>query len=139
MFPELVSRRRFFTQLVTAGTGGLARTVTSAVPTRESTPQQAWVILELGWEYNDEFTYPEGEFLRSNMFLNKAAADAECERLCIEFFAAQTPEDFEVDLEGYRLADRDPATVTWEELRAAEFPDPYYVQLVHTAEESSPP
>lgn len=95
--------------------------------------------MELGWEYNDEFTYPEGEFLRSNMFLNKASADAECERLCVEFFAAETPEGFEVDLEGYHLADRDPATVTWDELRAAGFPDPYFVQLVHAAEEPFPP
>ncbi|MFO1045857.1 MAG: hypothetical protein U0941_29085 [Planctomycetaceae bacterium] len=139
MFPDLVSRRRFFTNLVTAGTGGLARLVTAAVPLREAPPQQAWVIMELGWEYNDEFTYPEGEFLRSNMFLNKASADAECERLCVEFFAAETPEGFEVDLEGYHLADRDPATVTWDELRAAGFPDPYFVQLVHAAEEPFPP
>lgn len=97
------------------------------------------MIMELGWEYNDEFTYPEGEFLRSNMFLNKATADGECQRLCAEFFATQTPEEFEVDLEGYHLAGRDPTTVTWEELRAAGFPDPYYVHLVHTAEESTPP
>ncbi|MBS1983330.1 MAG: hypothetical protein JST16_04085 [Bdellovibrionales bacterium] len=95
--------------------------------------------MELGWEYNDEFTYPDGEFLRSNMFLNKAAADAECERLCAAFFATQTPEEFEIDLEGYHLAARDPATVTWDEVRAAGFPDPYYVQLVHTAEEPTTP
>ena len=139
MFPDLVSRQRFFTNLVTAGTGGLARLVTASVPLREATPQQAWVIMELGWEYNDEFTYPEGEFLRSNMFLNKARSGAECERLCAEFFAAETPEEFEVDLEGYHLADRDPATVTWDELCAAGFPDPYITQLVHAAEEPFPP
>ena len=139
MFPELVSRRRFFTNLVTAGTGGLARLMAAAVPSQQGLPQQAWVIMELGWEYNDEFTYPEGEFLRSNMFLNKASADAECERLCAEFFARETPEAFEVDLEGYHLADRNPATVTWDELRAAGFPDPYYVHLVHTAEEPTLP
>ena len=139
MFPELVSRRRFFTQFVAAGTGSLARLVTAAVPAQEASPQQAWVIMELGWEYNDEFTYPEGEFLRSNMFLNKAAADAECERLCAAFFATETPEEFEIDLEGYHLAARDPAAVTWDEVRAAGFPDPYYVQLVHTAEEPTTP
>lgn len=95
--------------------------------------------MELGWEYDDDFTYPEGEFLRPRMFLDQASAETECQRLCAEFFAAETPEEFGVDLEGNHLADRDPATVTWEELRAAGFPDPYYVQLVHVAEESSPP
>lgn len=139
MFPALVSRRRFFAHIVTAGAGGLARLMATAVPSQQGLSQQAWVIMERGWEYNDEFTYSEGEFLRSNMFLSKAAADAECERLCAEFFVAETPEQFEVDLEGYHLAGRDPATVTWEELRTAGFPDPYYVHLVHTAEESTPP
>eukprot|EP00456_Euglypha_rotunda_P061892 TRINITY_DN518_c0_g1_i8.p1 TRINITY_DN518_c0_g1~~TRINITY_DN518_c0_g1_i8.p1 ORF type:complete len:141 (-),score=34.99 TRINITY_DN518_c0_g1_i8:234-656(-) len=139
MFPESLSRRRFFTHLVTAGTGRLARLVAVAVPAREAVPpQQAWVITELGWEYNDEFTYPEGEFLRSKLFLDKASADAECQRLCAEFFAAETPEEFEMDIDSFHLADRDPATITWDELRLAGFPDPFSVQLVQTAEELSP-
>ena len=58
---------------------------------------------------------------------------------CAAFFATQTPEEFEIDLEGYHLAARDPATVTWDEVRASGFPDPYYVQLVHTAEEPTTP
>lgn len=92
--------------------------------------------MELDWEYNDEFTYSEGNSLRSQMYLDKAAADAECQRLCAEFFAAETPIEFDVDFEGYHFADRDPETTTWEELCAAGFPDPYFVQLVHTSEES---
>ena len=139
MFSEHVSRRRFFTNLVTAGIGRLVRPIAPVAPSQQGLPQQAWVIMELGWEYNDEFTYPEQKFLRSNMFLNKARSGAECERLCAEFFAAETPEEFEVDLEGYHLADRDPATVTWDELCAAGFPDPYITQLVHAAEEPFPP
>lgn len=94
--------------------------------------------MQLGWEYNDEFTYPEGEFLRSKLFLDKASADAECERLCAEFFAAKMPDEFEVDIDTFHLADRDPATITWDELRIAGFPDPFSVQLVQTAEELSP-
>jgi hypothetical protein len=88
------------------------------------------VITELRWEYNDEFTYPAGEFLRLNMFFDKESAEAECQRLCAGFFAAETPEEFQVDFEAFHLAGRDPATVTWDELRAAGFPDPYFVQLV---------
>jgi hypothetical protein len=102
-------------------------------------PQEAWVIMELGWQYNDEVTYPEGEFLRTKMFLDKGAAEAECQRLCAEFFAAESPEEFEADFESFHLADRDPSTITWDELRAAGFPDPFSVELVHTAEESFPP
>lgn len=114
--------------------------VAAAAPAQEAPPpQQAWVIMELGWEYNDEFTYPEGEFLRTKMFLDKASAEAECQRLCAEFFAAETPDEFEVDYECFHLAERDPSTVTWDELRVAGFLDPFSVQLVHTAEESFPP
>ena len=139
MFPEFLSRRRFFTHLVTAGAGSLVRLIAAAVPAREAIPpQQAWVILELGWEYNDEFTYPEGEFLRSKLFFDQATAETKCQRLCAEFFAAATPDEFEVDFEGFHLAGRDPATITWDELRAAGFPDPFSVQLVHSVEELSP-
>jgi hypothetical protein len=94
--------------------------------------------MERSWEYDDEFTYPDGEFVRSKLFLDKASAETECQRLCAEFFAAETPEEFGVDFEGLHLADRDPATVTWEDLRATGFPDPFSVQLVRTAEEFSP-
>ena len=137
---DTVSRRSFFTHVFTAGAGAVARVVTAAGPTQNTiAPQEAWVITELGWQYNDEVSSPEGEFLRTKMFLDKAAAEAECQRLCAEFFAAETPDEFEVDLEGFHLAERDRSTITWDELRAAGFPDPFSVQLVHTAEEPSPP
>lgn len=94
--------------------------------------------MERGWEYDDEFNYPVGEFLRSKLYLDKASADAECQQLCGEFFAAETPVEFGVDFEGFHLADRDPVTVTWEDLGATGFPDPFSVQLVQTAAEFPP-
>lgn len=133
MFSEPLPRRRFFTQLFTAGTGSLAGLATAVIPAQAPSPtKEAWVIMEIGWEYNDEYTYAEGNFLRSKMYLDKASADAECERLCAEFFAAETPIGFQVEFEGYHLADRDPETITWEELRAEGFPDPYFVELIQT-------
>ena len=78
MFLDTVSRRQFFTHLVAAGTGSLARLVTTVAPVPETLPpQHGWVIVELGWEYNDEYTYSEGEFLRTQLYLDKAAAEAD--------------------------------------------------------------
>ena len=109
----------------------MARLVTSAAPAPPSSPpQQAWVIAEVGWEYNDEFTYAEGAFPRTQLFFEKALADAECQRLCTEFFAAETPAEFEADFATYfdeaTHRDFDEHTVTWEALRERGFPDPYY-------------
>ena len=110
----------------------MARLVTSGtfVPLLPP-PQQAWVIAEVGWEYNDEFTYAEGAFPRTQLYFDKTQADAECERLCAEYFAAETPAEFEADFATYfdeaTHRDFDEHTVTWEALRERGFPDPYYV------------
>ncbi len=77
----------------------MARVVTSSAPAPPlQAPQRAWVIVELGWEHSDEFTCAEGETPLTQLFFNKALADAECQRLCKEFFAAETPAEFEADL-----------------------------------------
>jgi len=126
-----VSRRGFFAQLFTAGAGAVARVVSSAVPESPPTPQRAWVIVELGWEHNDEFTSAEGEYPLTQLFFDKALAEAECQRLSAEFFAAETPTEFEVDFAAYldeaEHHSFDEHAVTWEALRERGFPDPYYV------------
>ena len=110
----------------------MARVVTSAAPSVQyKTPQRAWVIVELGWEHNDEFTSAEGETPLTQLFFDKALADTECQRLSAEFFAAETPTEFEVDFAAY-LGEAehhsfDEHAVTWEALRERGFPDPYYV------------
>lgn len=110
----------------------MARVVTAGVPALPPpAPQRAWVIVELGWEHNDEFTSAEGEYPRTQLFFDKALADVECQRLSAEFFAAETPTEFEVDfatyLDGAEQPNLDELTITWEGLRARGFPDPYYV------------
>ncbi len=118
-----ITRRGFFGQAVA---GATLRSASSP-----PTPSQAWIIVALGWEYNDEFTYPSGESPREEVYFDRAAAATECQRLCAEFFAAQTPEEFELDWDAYRdelPEDRADATdITWDELRAVGFPEPYYV------------
>jgi len=109
----------------------VARVVSSAVPESPPTPQRAWVIVELGWEHNDEFTSAEGEYPLTQLFFDKALAEAECQRLSAEFFAAETPTEFEVDFAAYldeaEHHSFDEHAVTWEALRERGFPDPYYV------------
>ena len=121
----------------------MARLVTSAASAPPpSPPQRAWVIAEAGWEYNDEFTYAEGAFPRTQLYFDKAQADADCERLCLEFFAAETPVEFEVDFATYfdeaTHRDFDEHAVTWEALRERGFPDPYYVLELDVNEQGVP-
>ena len=132
-----VTRRGFFTNLLTAGIGGVARVVIATAPALPP-PQRAWVISEVGWEYNDEFTYAEGAFPHTQLFFEKALADTECQRLCTEFFAAETPAEFEVDFATYYDEsigrEFDEHAVTWEALRERGFPDPYYVLELDASE-----
>jgi hypothetical protein len=110
----------------------VARVVTAGAPALPlPAPQRAWVIVELGWEHNDEFTYAEGEYPRTQLFFDKALAEAECQRLSAEFFAAETPTEFEVDFAAYldeaEHHSFDELAITWDGLRSRGFPDPYYV------------
>jgi hypothetical protein len=123
MLAKSVSRREFFARLVGLG---VPATI-PAVPPVIAVPEQAWVIVELGWESMDDYVYPHGEFTRDRFFSDRSEAEAECRRLCNAFFAAQTPAEFAVDCEGYFSEPRDNHTVTWTELCKAGFPYPFYV------------
>lgn len=129
-----LSRRAFFGQAAAAPAAGL-------IPPSEK-PRQAWIIVALGWEYNDEFSYHEGEHPQTQLFHEEEKAEAECRRLCEAFFAAETPAEFSVDFESY-LPDRitepdfDEESVTWAELRDAGFPNPYFVLKLTTPEDTA--
>lgn len=63
-------------------------------------PQSAWIVLALDWEFNDEFSYPtDGFHPRPQIYLDRAVAEAECRRLCAEFFTQTypNPQAFEPD------------------------------------------
>lgn len=115
-----LSRRAFLGRTAAAPAAALSGTR----PTLPATGR-AWIIVELGWEYNDEAAWPEGQYPRTVIYRDKEEAEAECRRLQEAFFARQTPQEFEVDVASW---DCDPETATWEELIAAGFPEPYYVQ-----------
>jgi len=73
------------------------------------------------------------------VFYDRTQADAECRRLCEAFYAAQTPEEFEPDWNEYFLEygrDFDESSVSWDQLRAAGFPEPYLVQELTSAGEA---
>ena len=91
--------------------------------------------MALNWQYNDEYSYAEGEYARADLFYDLATAEVECRRLCEEFFTRlyPTPASFEPDWDSYRDnldldPDMDESEVTWAQLREAGFPDPYFVQ-----------
>ena len=117
---ESLSRRAWFGRALTPLLGGDA--------SGSDQPRSAWIIVALDWEYNDEFSYPtDGLHPRPQVYLDHSQAEAECRRLCEEFFLQTypTPQAFEPD---WALYDCDPQTSTWAELRAAGFPDPYLIQ-----------
>lgn len=123
---DSVSRRSFLRHAASAPAAGLA-----GPPALAETPKRAWIIVGVNWEYNDEYTYPDGERALPKVYFDEQVAAAECQRLCQEFFEQATPLDWEVDFGSYQDELPDDATedtVTWEQLRQAGYPDPYYVQ-----------
>lgn len=133
--PTSLTRRGFFGQAAVAPVAGLVPAIVR--------PRQAWIVVALGWEYNDEFTFPEGQYPQSRLFYDRGEADAECERLCAAFFSEQTPEEFELDWSVYgpeRASELgfDESSVTWDEVRALGFPDPYFVLELSTPEVKTP-
>lgn len=131
---EPISRRKFFGQAAVVPAVGLAPT---------EIPRRAWILVAQGWEYNDEFAFPEGEYPQTRLYYDRAEAEAECRRQCDVFDAAQTPDEFEIDWEVW-LPDRfdDPdfseESVTWEAVRDAGFPAPFYVLELTSIDESPP-
>src|SRR6266852_7948665 len=119
MSNERVSRRSFFRNAVTATAVGAAQAVEAATGPGTQTPQRAWTIVGVNWEYNDEFCYEAGEFVESKVYFNEEEAKAECKKLCDAFFG-QSPQQFEPCWHAY---DVDPETATWDDLRQDGFPD----------------
>ncbi len=117
MSNEQVSRRGFFRNAVTA----TALTAAGAPP---PLPSKAWTIVGINWGYNDEFCYEEGEYVVGKVYFDEEVANAECQKMIAAFFS-DTPQEFQPLWEQYEV---DPETATWDDLRKAGFPDPYYVR-----------
>jgi hypothetical protein len=116
MSTRAVSRRGFFRNAVTATALGAAQ----AAP---QFPAKAWTIVGINWGYNDEFCFEEGEFVVGKVYFDEAVAKAECQQMIDDFFA-DTPQEFEPMWDQYEV---DPETATWDDLRKAGFPDPFYL------------
>ena len=114
-----VSRRGFFQQAAAAPAA-----TASAIGGELRLPAKAWIIVALGWDHDDEICYPEGQYPQSKLYYDRAAAEAECDRLCRELYAEMPPQDFDPDFLGY---DCDPESATWEDLLDGGFPTPYFV------------
>jgi hypothetical protein len=56
--------------------------------------RKIWVIVGLNWGYNDEYSYPEGDYLTEHAFADKATADQTCGQLIEEFCVDEDPEEF---------------------------------------------
>ena len=102
-------------------------------------PERAWIILEQGWEHNDEFFVPGGELAHLQLYYCESEAAAECLRLAEEFFATEPPTDYRDEMESYLAPDTyDSEEVTWEQLRAAGYRGPFRVQALHIPHRKSP-
>ncbi len=129
---ESLSRRAFFGQ----ATVGAAVGAVTATAVR---PERAWIIMAVDWQHNDEWSSPEGAVPRAALYYDYEQAQTACQRLCDEFFTVEypTPLDFEPDWRDYDLPrgpDFDESQVTWAELRAAGFEDPFFVKELIAAE-----
>lgn len=120
---ESVSRRGFFGHAVGATAAGIGQAIGGAAGHGIHSPPQAWIIMCLAWQYDDEYSFQEGEFACGKVYFNKPEAETDCRALCETFFQ-ESPEEFGVRWDEYAL---DPDTATWADLREAGFPDPYYV------------
>ena len=120
---ESISRRGFFGHAAGATAAGIGQAIGVAASHETQSPPQAWIIMCLNWQYNDEYTYQEGEFACGKVYFDKQEAETACRALCEAFFQ-ESPEDFGVWWDQYEL---DPDTATWSDLRQAGFPDPYYL------------
>lgn len=118
------SRRRFIRSAVGAAASSAALTVGAAASLAAQLPRRAWTILGVNWDYNDEFCYEAGEFIEPTVYFDEQEAIAACRKLCAEFFG-QSPQEFEPCWDAYEV---DPDSATWDDLRQAGFPDPFYVK-----------
>jgi hypothetical protein len=123
-----VSRRGFFRQATGASAASAAQAIGVVTGQSPQAPPRAWIIMAVNWEYNDEFSFQEGEFACEKVYFDKQEADAACRALCETFFN-DSPESFGVWWDMYEV---DPDTATWDDLRKAGFPEPYYVKELAT-------
>ncbi len=114
----------------------------AAIPSRAPAtrfPKKAWIILEQGWQHNDEFYAPEGELTHPELYYCQSEAAAECLRLNEEFFVTEPPTDFRDEMESYLEPNTyDPEEVTWDQLRAAGYRGPFRVQALYIPNRKSP-
>ena len=131
-----LSRRGFLSTAVGVGaTGGI-----SAAASPHQTPERAWIIMEQRWHYNDEFYLADGGCAHLTLYYSKDEAAAECRRLCEEFFATESPEDFRDELESYLDPDSyDPSKVTWDQLLDAGYEGPYRILELQIPTRKTPP
>jgi hypothetical protein len=118
-----VSRRGFFKQAART-------TVVGAAQTAAALPARAWVIVGTNWEFNDDWHYEAGESVVPQVYFDEQQAKDDCRKLNEAFFAEQGPQEFQVDWNVYEVDDPDEAT--WDEVKAAGFRDPYWVQELTT-------
>jgi hypothetical protein len=129
---EPVSRRAFFGRATVGAT-------TTALATAQPPPSQAWIIVRVEWQHNDEYSYEAGTSAESTLFFDKDLAEAECRRRNHKFFTVDypTPKDFDPDWLAYGFgptSDHSEEAVTWDELREEGFPDPFFVQELSVPE-----
>ncbi len=95
-------------------------------------PPRAWIVIEENWEYNDEFTYSVGELAHDALYYDRAAAEAACRNCNADFYRHQSPDDFGLDWSLYfpdgLPGDKLECDVTWDEVKAAGWTDPYFLR-----------
>lgn len=119
-----LSRRQFFGQTPVGTLAALAAT---------EPPPRAWIIMQADWEFNDQYSYADGEIVGTTLFYDRSAAETECWRLNDEFYARETPDEFQLDWT-YYFPDDLPAgksedEITWDDVKAAGYwKDPFSIR-----------
>lgn len=117
------SRREFFGQ----APAGAVATLIAAEP-----PPRAWIIMQQGWEHNDEYSYTSGELAHSTLYYDRTAAEAACQKLNDEFYANETPTEFDLDWFLYfpqgLPAGQMEEDVTWDHVINAGWDDIYFLR-----------
>lgn len=119
-----LSRRQFLSQ----APAGTVAVLVAAEP-----PPRAWIIMEADWEFNDQYSYADGERAGGTLYYDRPAAEAECRRLNEEFYARETPDEFQLDWTLYFPGDlpdgKSEDEITWADVKAAgTWRDPYWIR-----------
>lgn len=136
MLIDPISRRGFFGQAAVAPAAGLIQ----SGPVER--PKRAYAIMEVGWEYNDEFcTEVDGGHLHPRLYYYKAEADEECRKLS-EKWPGMTPYEWSPPesavqdaLEHSGKASEE--ELTWADYYESGFPAPYYVVELESEDKPS--